>query len=300
MKKAMLVLAAALSLGGVAAAGPKPFPALISLPAGIRPEGIEVGNGTTFYVGSLATGAIYRGDLRSGSVSSTPLVSGAAGRAALGIELAHGKLFVAGGPTGRAFVYDARTGAELANLQLTTVASFVNDVVVTRTAAWFTDSTNKVLYRVALGAGGAVGAVTTVPLTGQIVWGTGFNANGIDATANGKTLVIVQTNTGKLYTVTPAGVTTEIDLGGGSVPNGDGILLAGRTLYVVRNVANTIAKIRLDARLRSGRIVRLIADSDFDVPTTVDDFGSRLYAVNARFTTTPTPTTPYQVVQTRK
>jgi len=36
------------------------------------------------------------------------------------------------------------------------------------------------------------------------------------------------------------------------------------------------------------------------VPTTIDRHGSRLYAVNARFGTTPTPTTPYTVVQVRR
>ena len=42
------------------------FPAVIQLPTGFQPEGIEIGKGTTFYVGSVATGAIYRGDLRTG------------------------------------------------------------------------------------------------------------------------------------------------------------------------------------------------------------------------------------------
>jgi hypothetical protein len=142
--------------------------------------------------------------------------------------------------------------------------------------------------------------VQPIPLTGDIQYTTGFNVNGIDATPNGKTLVLVQSNTGKLFTATPAGVTREIDLGGGSVPNGDGILLDGRVLYVVQNRDNKIAKIVLDPRLRSGRIVRYLTDPDFRVPTTIDDHGGRLYAVNARFGTPPTPTTDYDVVQLRK
>jgi sugar lactone lactonase YvrE len=282
-----------------AGAKTKPFPDVIALPNGIQPEGIEIGNGTTFYAGSRATGAVVRGDLRAGKV--VPLVPAASGRAALGIEYDRGRLYVAGGTTGRAFVYDGKTGATVANVQLTTASpTFVNDVVVTRDAAWFTDSNNQQLYRIAIGGTGAIGSVTTVPLTGAISYGSGFNANGIDATANGKTLVIVQSNTGKLFTVTPGGVTKEIALGGGSVPNGDGILLEGRTLYVVQNQLNQIAKIRLSAGLTSGRVVGTIKDSDFDIPTTVDSFGNNLYAVNARFSTTPTPSTAYQVVKTRK
>ena len=42
---------------------------VIQLPTGFRPEGIAVGQGSTFYVGSLADGAIFRGDLRDGQGS---------------------------------------------------------------------------------------------------------------------------------------------------------------------------------------------------------------------------------------
>jgi hypothetical protein len=95
-------------------------------------------------------------------------------------------------------------------------------------------------------------------------------------------------------------VTDEIELGGQSVPNGDGILLDGRRLYVVQNRLNKIARIAVDRRLTSGRILGYLTDPDFDVPTTIDDHGHRLYAVNARFGTPPTPTTRYDVVQVRK
>ena len=302
MRRVLIVLAAlaVAAAGGSQAASPRAFPDTIRLPDGFRPEGIAIA-GNTFYVGSIPTGAIYRGNLRSGT--GAVFVPGGAGKAAIGVEADRGRLFVAGGPTGKAFVYSARTGRELATYQLTTAATFVNDVVVTRTAAWFTDSVNQVLYRVALGRGGRLGdqsAVQTIPLTGDLVYTTGFNANGIDATRNGKVLVVVQSNTGKLFRVTPAGVTRELDLGGGSVPNGDGILLDGRRLYVVQNTDNKIARIAVDRSLRSGRILGFITDPDFDVPTTIDDHGRRLYAVNARFGTTPTPTTRYDVVQVRK
>jgi hypothetical protein len=301
-RRAVLVLVAlaAVALGGAQAAAQKAYPETIPLPNGFQPEGIAIG-GNTFYVGSIPTGAIYRGNLRTGK--GAVLVPAEAGKAAIGLALDRGRLYVAGGSTGEAYVYDARTGRELARYVLTTGASFVNDVVVTRTAAWFTDSVNQVLYRVPLGQGGRPGPgspVQPIPLTGDIQYTTGFNVNGIDATPNGKTLVLVQSNTGKLFTATPAGLTREIDLGGDSVPNGDGILLDGRSLYVVQNRDNKIAKIVLDPRLRSGRIVHYLTDPDFRVPTTIDDHGRRLYAVNARFGTPPTPTTDYDVVQLRK
>ncbi len=296
----LLLALAAIAAAGTHAATEKSFPETIRLPDGFQPEGIAIA-GNTFFVGSIPTGAIYRGDLRTGKTA--PLVPGGTGKAASGVDVSHGRLFVAGGPTGKAFVYSARTGRELASYELTTSPTFINDVVVTRTAAWFTDSVNPVLYRVPLGPGsrpGAATAVRTVPLTGDIAYVAGFNVNGIDATPNGRRLVLVQSNTGKLFTVTTAGVTDEIDLGGGSVPNGDGILLDGKILFVVQNRDNKIARIALSPRLDSGRITGYQTDPDFDVPTTIDDLGKRLYAVNARFGTAPTPATRYDVVQVAK
>jgi sugar lactone lactonase YvrE len=142
--------------------------------------------------------------------------------------------------------------------------------------------------------------VRAVPLTGDLRYAAGFNVNGIDATPNGRTLVLVQSNTGKLFTATTAAVTREIDLGGTVLPNADGILLDGRTLYVVQNRLDRIAVVQLAPGLRSGRVLRTITSSAFDVPTTIDDFGRRLYAVNARFGTAAPTTTDYWITQVRK
>lgn len=291
-------------LGGLvvpAALAGASFPSVISLPNGWLPEGIAVGNGHTFYAGSRANGAVYRGDLRTGQGSI--LVQGVAGRVATGLKFSGGKLFVSGASTGKGWVFDAKTGAQLREYQLATGpgATFVNDVVVTQDAAFFTDSNRSVLYRVALGPNGSLGDLQTLNLTGDFQFVAGFNLNGIDATPNGKWLVAVQSNTGKLYRIDPStGAATLVDLGGATLTNGDGILLHGRTLYVVRNQNNLIAVVRLSPDLTKGTVARTITSPNFDVPTTIARFGSRLYAVNARFTTPPTPTTPYTVVQVRR
>ena len=294
---AMLTAAA---LVGISTAGRQAFPDVIQLPAGFQPEGIEVGRGTTFYVGSRVTGAIYRGDLRTGAGSV--LVPGGAGRTATGIELDRlNRLFVAGAGTGDAYVFNARTGALIRTYDFASGDTFINDVVVTPKAAYFTDSRKAVLYKVPIGPGGALGAFQTLPLTGADLALAGFNLNGIDATRNGKTLVAVQSNTGKLFRIDAAsGVAREISLGGESVPNGDGILLTGKTLYVVQNQNNRVAVIALSGNLASGRLVTRLSDSDFAVPTTIDDHGRRLYAVNARFGVANPGTAAYQVVQLAK
>ena len=172
---------------------------------------------------------------------------------------------------------------------------------MTRTAAIFTDSRKAVLYHVPIGTGGALGAANTVPVTGDFALASGFNLNGIDATPNGKTLIAVQSNTGKLFRIDPAsGVARQISLGTESVPNGDGILLTGKTLYVVQNQLNRVAVIRLAANLGSGQVLTRLADSDFSVPTTIDDHGQRLYAVNARFGIANPGAAEFQVVQVSK
>ena len=298
---AVAVAAGLAVLGGVPAAGGPAFPEQIDLPDGFAPEGIAIGQGHTFFVGSIPTGAVYRGDLRTGEGSV--LVPAAAGRQAIGLDVdSKQRLFVAGGPTGRAFVYDARNGALLAEYVLTTNPTFVNDVVVTRDGAYFTDSLQQQLYRVPLGPGGALGSpAETIPLSGDIAFVAGFNVNGIDATPNGRTLVVVQSNLGKLFTVDPrTGVADEIDLGGETVTAGDGILLDGKTLFVVRNQQNRIAVVRLSSNLGTGTLVTHLTNPNFSAPTTIAEFGQRLYAVNARFGTPVTPTTPYWVTQLRK
>lgn len=295
----LLVVVSFTSIGSTLA---KSFPDVIPLPDGFQPEGIATGTGTTFYVGSIPTGAVYRGDLRTGE--GEVLVQPQAGRAAIGLKYddRSGLLFVAGGPTGYAYIYDGDTGANVAAIQLTTLPSFINDVVITRDAAYFTNSFQPFIYRVPLENNGELPAVPTVeeiPLGGEYQFTPGaFNANGIAATPNGKTLIIVNSTEGALYNVDPTtGVATRIDLGTSAVPNGDGILLQGKTLYVVQNRLNQIAVIELSADLTSGTITELITDPDFRVPTTIASFGNSLYAVNARFGTPLTPDTEYEVVR---
>jgi sugar lactone lactonase YvrE len=279
------------------------FPDLIPLPTGFRPEGIVSGRGTDVFVGSLATGDIFRGDYRTGegevlSTDGSPAVG-------LSYDRRSDRLFVAGGPTGQAFVYDARTGDTDATYRLTDPGTFVNDVVVTREAAYFTDSFRPFFYRLPLGPGGRLpeqAAATEIELgDGFEFVSDEFNANGIDAAPNGEYLIVVNSSTGLLYRVDPTtGEATEIDLGGDRVPNGDGILLDGQTLYVVRNRDNRIAVVDLAPDVSSGRTVDAITDPDFDVPTTIAEFGGSLYAVNARFGTPNPDDAAYDVVGVSK
>lgn len=272
------------------------FPNQIPLPLGFSPEGIVNGNGTEFFVGSLLGGAIYKGDLRTGE--GFMLVPQQEERVAVGLDYDQKTdyLFVAGG-FGVVYVYNATTGAEVAVIELNATpfpGTFINDCIVTKDAAYFTDSFQPVFYRVPLGNNGQLPdpvLVETIPLSGDFqFFSDDFNSNGIVTTPNGKQLIIVNSTSGLPYLVNPmTGVAHEIDLGGTSLSSSDGLVLQGKTLYAVQNFLNQIAVVQLSPDFHSGEVVRTITDPEYKIPTTATIFGSRIYAVNARFDVAPPP-----------
>jgi sugar lactone lactonase YvrE len=273
------------------------FPDTIALPNGFRPEGIAIG-GATIFAGSIDTGAIFAANLITGQ--GRVLVPAQQGRAAIGLSFdpRTNLLYVAGGPTGRAFVYDARTGATVANVQLTTeAATFVNDQVITNDAVFFTDSLRAVVYRLPLSRRNRPEATAEeIPLGGEFTQVAGFNSNGIVATPGGRSLIIVNSAAGALFRVDPeTGDAVQIDLGGADVRSGDGMLLRGDTLFVLQNQLNQIVEIDLDRRFETGEVEEIVTDDRFDVPTTLASFFGQLYVVNARFGTPPTPDTTYTI-----
>ena len=312
MRKFNVVVVAAGVLAGSAALAATTYPQKVTLPNAFAPEGIEIAKDDTFYVGSVQSGGIYMGNLRTGS--GRTLVEGAstAGvRGATGIEYDRGRLWVAGAGYGTARVYDASTGALQREYQLAAPpGTFINDVVLTRKAAFFTDSQRPVLYRIALSKNGLPGALTTIALSGEYQHVAGqLNLNGIVATADEKMLIGVQTFARKLILINPStGGSKAIDIGRYDLANGDGLLLQGATrhdglllpgstLHVVQNRSNRVAVFWLAPSLTRATFRFAITDPDFDVPTTIDRAGKRLYVVNARFGTATPANQSYHVVK---
>ena len=277
---------------------------IIILPGATSAEGITAGRGATFYAGDLFAGDIFRGNLQRGTAER--FIDAPAGRMAVGMaaDTAHDLLFVAGGFTGQAYIYNTRTGATVATYQFAppsppppaTPTTVINDVAVTKHGAWFTDSRQAQLYFVPVSAAGALGPSSTLALSGPAAdTSADFNLNGIQTTANGKTLIVAHSGTGQLYTVDPtSGASAAI--AGVSVPQVDGIVLKGRRLWAVQNT-NQVSRIRLRPHLVSGVVEKVITSDLFQVPTTAARFGSRLAVVNAKFNTGFPPTaTQYEVV----
>jgi sugar lactone lactonase YvrE len=282
-----------------AAATADSFPDLIVVTGLTSAEGIATGSGSSFYVGDFFLGDIHRGDLRSGS---TALFRDApTGRMAVGmkVDVARDLLFVAGGFTGQAYVYDASTGADVAVLQLGAPGpgTMINDVALAKDAAWFTNAFSPLLYRVPIETDGSIGTPSTLTVTGPAANLSGpFNMNGIAATPDAKTLIVAHSSDATVYTVDPdTGASAAI--AGANVPNVDGILLEAGRLWVVQNFANQVTELRLSPDLTSATVEQVITNSDFQVPTTVARHGNRLALVNAKFDTGIPPTAPtYEVV----
>src|SRR5215217_290247 len=272
---------------------------VIVLPGASSAEGIAAGRGATFYAGDLFAGDIFRGNIQRGTAEL--FIDAPAGRMAVGmaVDVAHDLLFVAGGFTGQAYVYDTRTGATVAAYQFgAPPATLVNDVALTKDGAWFTDSFQAQLYFVPVSRAGVPGSsFRTLAVSGPAAdTGGEVNLNGIQATANGKTLIVAHSANAQLYTVDPASGASAT-IAGVSVPNVDGILLEAGRLWAVQNFSNQVSRIRLRPDLSSGVVEEVITSELFQVPTTAARFGSRLAVVNAKFDTGIPPTADqYEVI----
>jgi len=257
--------------------------AFIPLPGASGAEGIAAGEGSTFYAGDLGDGDIYRGDVRQGMADV--FIDAPDGRVAVGLkaDVKNDLLFVSGGPTGQAYVYDTRTGAPVADFQLAAGDAFINDVTLTKDGAYFTNSRSAELYFIPVGPKGALGDVETLPLSGPAALVTpGFNLNGITSVDGGETLIVAHSANQALYTVDPdTGVSAAIETV--ALPNVDGILARGDTVYAVQNRINQVGRIDLSEDLTSGEVADVITSPLFNVPTTVALFGNTLALANAKF-----------------
>lgn len=284
-------------------------PERIALPNGFQPEGIAIDKGSRAYLGSRTNGDIISVDLRTGERDLVSRGLGP-GNPSVGLKVDKGLIYVAGGNTGTGRLISARTGAVLRDVSFFTPTetspSFVNDVVLTKDRAWFTDSRNPQLYSISKNP--ARGGRTILPLTGDWVQTPGVNnANGIVQSPDKRSLLVVNSSNGVLYRVNPrTGVARAVDLGGLVLTNGDGLLLRGRTLYAVQNRLNQVAVVHLDRSGSRGALVDTLTAADlrapatFDIPTTAAYYKGSLYLPNARFgVANPDTTAEYWISRLR-
>ncbi|MDX3242058.1 hypothetical protein [Streptomyces sp. ME18-1-4] len=246
------------------------------------------------YTGSVADGSIRSIDLRTGAVKQFAPSPGPR-RLAMGMEVDRfGRLWVAG--SGSAFgvgaeagfrVYDTKSGALLADV--TVPGTYLNDVTLTRDAAWLTDSLNPNLIRVPIAADGKISSPEKVALGGDWVNNSAtFNANGIVPTPDGRHLIVAQTATVEggpaLYLVPTrtAGVAEARRITvRGTLVTADGLQLVGRNLYVIHSQG--VHKVELSRSLTTGQVLGTTKVPGAAWPSTGKTFGGRLYVVDANF-----------------
>ena len=269
-------------------------------PQGEHPEGIGV-FGDQYYVGATSDGTLYRGTVGQDAAVFSP--GGADGRTtAIGVKATADRLYVAGGGTGFVFVYDRRSGALLATYtnDASRGATFLNDVAIAPDgSAYVTDSRRPVLYRIPATLSGTAAAPAPLPVAVRFT-GTAFayqpapafNANGIAITRDGKTAYVVQSGTGALFAVRlkDAGrqgvkqvAVTDGDGGPYALTAGDGLLLQGSTLSVLRNAQELLVTVALDRSGTRGVVTAQTTDETFQFPTTLAAAGDRFLVVNSQF-----------------
>jgi len=294
------------------------WPEAIAIPTGFEGEGIELGKGHEFFLGGFSfssffvaaffgvpadpsefAGAIYKGNLRTGegAILAAPTGKPVSGLsydprtdylyAATGFgDLVTG-IIIDQGVT----VYDASSGDVIAEIKFGDGIA-INDCLVTRRAVYCTDSFNPNLYKLVLGKGGRLPStpvVEVIPMPGfEMV--PGFNANGLVGNFDGKQLVIVNIASGVLYRVdTASGEASPIVIEGAEqlFPDGDGLYLDGRTLYIMQNFSNKIAVVQLSGDLSGGEFIKNIPGegeiNPLDIATSIIGFGNGIYAINTHF-----------------
>ncbi len=257
-----------------------------------NPEGVATrGGGKVFFVGATGDGTIYRGTVSNPTV--TEFIPGAAGKSAVGMKIRGGKLYVAGGATGKISVYSLRTKELLATFD-TGPGGFLNDLVVTGKGVFVTDSFRPTLWRVTnaqVRAGS--GTPQAIPVAPEIAYTPGaFNLNGI--VARGHQLIVVQSNTGKLFSIAvkKGGTTREIhEIASDPVFGGDGMLLDRGRLIVVRGSPAALLFLKLKHHASSAKLVATQTDSTLRGPSTVARARHLYLVVNADFATSTIPFT---------
>ena len=279
----------------------------IPLPAELHyPEGIGYDPDGYVFTASASDGAVVRTSLKDGS-STTITKPGVLLRGSsanfpriLGIKVDGSKrLWIAGGRTGKIFALDSRSGRLIKELVVAGEGSVLNDAVATREAVYVTDTLRPILWRIALSGNGIGEPEPWINFGGTpIEYADGLNLNGIAIDPTGRSLIVVQMDKGLLFKIdVNTKAIAPIDIGGADLSGGDGLVLDGTTLYVVRQPAAEIVSLQLAPDLSSARVVSRYRSPVLQWPATAAKVGNDLLVVNSQFNKqgSGNPTVPFTV-----
>lgn len=273
------LLVAAVGMFAVAQEAPR---ASYELPGeSLHPEGIAYDKDSdSLFVSGAGTGEILRIDRSSGETSVFVEPSGMQ-FSVLGLEVAGGQLLVAGAAAGEIRSYSLADGSEVFTAS-TGEGGLLNDLTVSSTGdVYVTDSYRPVLYRI---AAGTQEVEEWLDFTGTAFeYGDDVNANGIVITDDDEHLIIAQLATGQLWLVDIADKNVQEIAVGETFPGADGLVLDGRTLYVIQNGADQVAVVELAEDLLSGEVTGVLTSPDFIMPATAVLVDDQLIVTNTQF-----------------
>ena len=286
-------LAAVLAITSVAAADPTTTRVYTLTPSTHgNPEGVAADpRSDAFFVGATGDGTIYRGTLRNPTVGE--FIPGAAGKSAVGLKIARGRLYVAGGATGDVVVYDLASRRQIAAFA-TGAGGFLNDLAITPSGDVFvTDSFRPTMWHItAAQVRAGSGTPEAISVAPEIVYQAGaFNLNGIVALSD-HSLVVVQSSNGALFRIDLDRRGRQIQpIAADPVAGGDGMLLDRGRLVVVQGSPAQLTILELDRRASRATVVDHVTDPTLRGPSTVARARDRFLVVNADFATSTAPFT---------
>lgn len=304
LAKAALFLTAAMSAGAAQAQNVR----IISVPAEIEyPEGITVDSEGWIYVSSAVDGAVARMNSKGEAVE---IIAGAneilpAGNeifpAMLGKKIDElGRLWIMGGLTGKIFVIDKATGDLLATRAVSGERKALNDAVIMADAVYVTDTLQPILWKIARDGEEIGEPEAWIDFTGTpLEYGPGRNLNGVAADEDGKYLIVIQMDKGLLFRIDIASrEVTPVDIGEETVTNGDGLVIDGQTMYLVRQAETEIVTLRFAPDFASAQVVSRFTDPALTWPATAVIAGDELLVVDTQFNRRASgdPVKPFSVV----
>jgi hypothetical protein len=264
--------------------------------------------GSTFFPEGIAfsphAAAFFTGSTSNGDVVQVNVETGVADLFASGAKQGRGdcrgmkvdskdRLWICGGEENRVHVLD-KEGMLIESWDLKAMynSGFLNDCAVDEQYIYVTDSRVQKIYR-AKTSGNQPGPVEEwLNFTNQqIPYGTGFNANGIVLTPDGKYIILVVSNSGKLYRIDRSSKAIIEIIINTPVTAGDGLWITGETLYVSRNTTNKIFPVKLSNDYSKGTVgVEFGENLLFN--TTIAKAGNYFLVVNSQLNRRPSATNP--------
>ncbi len=276
---------------------PAPSAARIELPASVSfPEGIayDAASGA-LYTASAEDGVVVRVNASTGAAdvvtpagtlmpAGTTTFPGPLGMSVDGSS----RLWIAGGFTGKAWVVNTADGTVAKEVTVPTAPrSLINDVAIVGSTGYFTDTFVPTLWRLSE-SNGTFGEIEPwLDLSGTAIdyAGDGPKLNGITVTPDGQTLIVVHMGQGRLFTIDVATkAVTPIDTGDADLTTADGLVLDGDTLYVIRQGAQEVVTLHLNADRTSATVASRVTDG-LAWPATAALVGNELIVVNTQFNT---------------